>query len=306
MTLTSVMAPGPESARLATLRSYAVLDTGPEAAFDEIVRRAAGSFGAASAAIALVDADRCWFKARVGLDAPQMPRDASFCGYAVSSSGIFVVPDALLDDRFSRLPLAVGPGGFRFYAGAPLRAPDGQAIGTLCVLDRQPREPTKTQLATLADLAGRTMALLDARRPGPSREVPAAPVAIAPVAAGGVVLIVDDEESVRAFTAAVMQHLGHEVFVAANGADALAQIAELHGRVRLVITDLNMPVMGGLDLVRALRRQPAPPAVVAMSGNFDPKIRAWLQAEGVTSMLGKPFSMDELELALLHTLAGRP
>jgi CheY-like chemotaxis protein len=295
------MAPGPERARLATLRSYAVLDTEPETAYDSIVRQAAESFGAPAAAITLVDADRCWFKARLGLQIPQAARDLSFCGHAVASSGTLVVPDALKDDRFKHLPLVTGPGGYRFYAGATLRAPDGSSIGTLCVLDRLPREPTARQLATLGELAGRVMTLFEARR---EALTPVAPVAIAPARAGGLVLVVDDEDSVRAFTAEVLKHLGYEVFSAANGAEALVRIAELRGRVRLVVTDLSMPIMGGLDLVRALRRQPQPPAVVVMSGHFDHQNRTLLRAEGVACMLGKPFSVDELQLALLHAQAG--
>lgn len=298
MAITSVMGTGPEGARLATLRSYAVLDTQPEPAFDGLVRLAAESLGTSSAAITLVDADRCWFKASFGLDATQVPRDTSFCGHAFVSSGTFVVPDALADDRFKRLPIVTGSAGFRFYAGAPLRAPDGNSLGTLCVLDRLPREPTKGQLAVLGELAGRAMSLLEARR----ENLTAAPTP-GPEAAAGLILVVDDEEPVRAFTAEVLRHLGHEVFTAANGADALVRLAELRGRVRLVLTDLTMPVMSGLDLVRALRRQPTPPALIVMSGNFDRQIRAQLQAEGVTCLLGKPFSVDELELALLNARA---
>jgi CheY-like chemotaxis protein len=299
MTFTSVMGTGPESARLATLRSYAVLDSGPEPAFDVLVRIAAESFGASSAAITLVDADRCWFKARVGLDAPQTPRDVSFCGHAFASSATFVVPDALADERFRQLPLVTGA-GFRFYAGAPLRASDGHALGTLCVLDRNPCEPDRRQLAVLRALADQVMMLLEARRMKPGHTYPMVPTAMP---AGGIVLVVDDEASVRSFTAEVMKHLGYEPMVAGNGAEALVRIAELGGRVRIVVTDISMPIMGGVDLVRALRRQPDPPAIVAMSGNFTGDTRGQLRAEGVTSMLGKPFSMDDLRLALMQAQA---
>jgi CheY-like chemotaxis protein len=302
MTLTSVMASGAERARLATLRSYAILDTSSESEFDAIVGQAAKIFGATTAAITLVDESRCWFKARLGLDAIQTPRDFSFCGQAFGSSGTFVVPDALKDARFKNLPLVTGTAGFRFYVGAPLRAPDGNSIGTLCVLDRAPNEPTAGQLARLGELAGEVMALLEARR---DAATPAPPISVAPDLSDNLVLVADDEESVREFTSAVLKHLGYQVFSVANGADALVRIAELRGRVRLVVTDLSMPVMGGLDLVRALRRQPHPPAVVVMSGHFDQQNRTALKAEGVVCMLGKPFSMDELQLALLQAQAAR-
>jgi two-component system cell cycle sensor histidine kinase/response regulator CckA len=134
--------------------------------------------------------------------------------------------------------------------------------------------------------------------------LPVAPVAVAPTTQlENLVLVVDDEDSVRAFTAEVLKYLGHQVVTASNGADALVRMAELRGRVGLVVTDLSMPVMGGLDLVRALRRQPRQPAVVVMSGHFDPANRNLLQAEGVACMLGKPFSVDELQLALHQALA---
>jgi CheY-like chemotaxis protein len=294
------MASDPENARLSTLRSYSVLDTSAEPAFDGLVRLAAEIFGAPTAAMTLVDADRCWFKAKVGLDAPQLPRDVSFCGHAFASSGIFVVPDAMKDNRFKDLPIVAGGAGFRFYAGAPLRAPDGHSLGTLCVLDRIPCDPTPQQLSILSELAARVMSLLEDRREVAAPDIPVAPVSIAPAGSDNLVLVVDDEDSVRAFTAEVLKHLGHAVFSAANGADALVRIAELRGRVRLVVTDLSMPVMGGLELVRALRKQPNPPAIVAMSGHFNQEYRAQLRAAGVTCMLGKPFSVDELKLAILN------
>ena len=304
MTPTSVMATDQESARLATLQSYAVLDTAPEVAFDDLVRLAVEIFGAEGGAITLVDADRCWFKAKVGLDAPQIPRDISFCGFAFTSSGVMVVPDASRDDRFRHLPLVAGPAGFRFYAGAPLRAPNGHSIGTLCVLDRRPRDPTPAQVAKLGRLAEVAMSLLDARR---QQAAPAAPVAMGPGPenADALALVVEDDPAVQNFTAAALRHLGHEVFAVSNGADALLRLAELRGRVRLVVTDLAMPIMNGLELVRALRRQPNPPRVVVMSGNFDPETRTQLQGEGVTSLLGKPFSLDEFKLALGHAQALR-
>jgi len=297
MTLTSVMATGPESERLATLHSYAVLDTAPEAAFDDLVRLAAEIFGASAGAITLVDAERCWFKARVGLDAPEVARNVSFCGYAFGSSGVFVVPDARRDARFQGLPLVSGPAGFRFYAGAPLRAANGFSIGTLCVLDRAPQEPRPEQVTRLGRLADVVMSALEARR---TRGLPAAPVAAPPLpeSRGAVALVVEDDPAVQKFATEVLRRLGHEVFAVSNGADALVRVAELRGRVRLVVTDVTMPIMGGVELVRALRCQPNPPRVVVMSGNFHPDIRAQLKSEGVTSLLGKPFSLDELKLAL--------
>ena len=292
-----------EGARLVTLRSFRVLDTPRESVFDAIARLAAEELSVSAAAITLVDTDRCWFKARVGFEADEMPRNASFCGRTFAEKGLVVVPDARADERFKDLPIVNGGSGFRFYAGAPLRASDGHSIGTLCVLDRIPRDPTPRQLDRLAELASRVMGLLHDRRAAAGSNAPVAPAVIAPTQAADIVLVVDDEDSVRAFTVEVLKHLGHKADSAANGADALVRVAELGGRVRLVVTDLSMPVMGGLELVRALRRMPQSPAVIVMSGHFNPDFRAALGAEGVRWMLGKPFSVDELKIALLQATA---
>lgn len=299
------MAQGPEGARLATLRSYDVLDTEPEFAYDEIVRRAADIFGAPMAAITLVDFDRCWFKARVGVDERQMVRDTSFCNFALHSRGMFVVPDALKDERFRHLPLVAGPAQVRFYVGAPLRAPDEHSLGTLCVLDQKPLSPTHEQLVRLGELADATMRLLEKRRDTAVRDRPVSPVSIAPRNGDDVTLVVDDQESVRAFASEALKHLGHVTFAAADGAEALVRVSELRGRVRLVITDLQMPVMGGVELVRALRRLPEPPAIVVMSGNFNDENRRQLLNEQVSCLLGKPFSIDELKLAIHHAQASQ-
>jgi CheY-like chemotaxis protein len=236
----------------------------------------------------------------VGIDGRQMERDSSFCGYAFSSKGMFVVPDALKDERFRDLPLVTGPAAVRFYVGAPLRAPDENSIGTLCVLDQNAMSPTHEQLVRLGELADAAMRLLEKRRDAATRNDPVAPAALTPPQGDDVTLVVEDQESVRAFTTEALKHLGHVAFSAQDGADAMVRISELRGRVRLVVTDLQMPIMGGLELVRSLKLLPKPPAVVVMSGNFTDDHRQQLLAEGVRCLLGKPFSMDELKLAVMH------
>ena len=153
-----------KTAGLAALQSYDVLDTLPEKDFNDIVRLAAHICGAPIALISLVDEDRQWFKAKVGLEAEQTSRAASFCAHAINRQGILTVPDAAQDDRFADNPLVTGSPHIRFYAGAPLLTPDGHALGTLCVIDHHARELTCEQQDALAVLSRHVMAQLELRR----------------------------------------------------------------------------------------------------------------------------------------------
>ena len=153
-----------ETSRQDALRACGVLDTLPEAQYDGIARLAAAICGTPIALVSLVDCDRQWFKARVGIGATQTPRASSFCDHALASPGLFLVPDALADARFRDNPLVTGDPNIRFYAGAPLTDPDGFALGALCVIDRVPRDLTAVQRDALATLAGQVAVLLEARR----------------------------------------------------------------------------------------------------------------------------------------------
>lgn len=159
--------PGPaanEPERLAALSAYQVLDSPSEASFEDLAKLAAHILEAPMALVSLLDADRQWFKARYGLDVPETPRSISFCGHVVESGTSLVVPDALEDPRFADNPLVVGPPDIRFYAGAPLRTPDGFVLGTLCVLDTVKKAPTTAQLEMLGLLAARVVDQLEARK----------------------------------------------------------------------------------------------------------------------------------------------
>ncbi|HBN14152.1 MAG: GGDEF domain-containing protein [Gammaproteobacteria bacterium] len=146
--------PADEKERLSQLRSLSILDTPPEERFDRVTRMARRLFGVPIALVSLVDENRQWFKSCFGLDATETGRDISFCGHAIVTSGTFVIEDATQDERFYDNPLVTGEPFIRFYAGHPLRTMSGQAMGTLCLIDREPRQFDDDDHAMLADLAG--------------------------------------------------------------------------------------------------------------------------------------------------------
>ncbi len=153
---------GHEAQRIEALRGYGILDTPPDEAFDDLVRLAARLTGTPMAMVSLLDSQRAWFKARVGLDVGEVPRDIAFCAHAVlQPDEPMIVPDATEDARFANHPLVIGPPRARFYAGFPLVTPDGHALGALCVLDREPRRLPCDQVEVLCALARQVMRLLE-------------------------------------------------------------------------------------------------------------------------------------------------
>src|SRR2546423_2320889 len=153
-----------ETTRLETLRRYKILDTAAETAFDDITRLAADICGTPISLISLIDGDRQWFKSKVGITLNETNRDIAFCGHAICEPDLFIVADALEDDRFFRNPLVTGDPNIRFYAGMPLVVENGQALGTLCVIDREPRELSEQQKDKLRALAASAVMLLEVRR----------------------------------------------------------------------------------------------------------------------------------------------
>ncbi|MGD0462744.1 MAG: HD domain-containing phosphohydrolase [Tepidisphaeraceae bacterium] len=156
-----------EERRLAALRHLNILDTPREKAFDDVAKLAAQLLAAPIALVSLIERDRQWFKACVGLNASETSREVSFCSHAIAQENldaVFVVPDAAQDPRFCDNPLVTGPPCIRLYAGAPLVTSDGQPVGSLCVIDIKPGQPTQNQLEALRVLAHSVMAQMELRQ----------------------------------------------------------------------------------------------------------------------------------------------
>lgn len=157
--------PANEAERQAALDAYGLETPHADPELDALVEEAAATFAVPTALISLIDHDRQWFPARVGMKAQSTPRSISFCGHAINHSEPFVVPDATADERFAGNPLVIDSEGIRFYAGAPLVTPEGHRIGTLCLIGRTPRARLDAdESSRLTALADRAIAILEKRR----------------------------------------------------------------------------------------------------------------------------------------------
>jgi diguanylate cyclase (GGDEF)-like protein len=156
--------PADELQRLRELERYGIVDSPSDEHFERIVELASLIFAVPITAISLVEQDRQWFLCNLGLEASETPREQAFCAHAIAADGVMVVPDATADPRFRSNPLVTSPPHIRFYAGAPLHSSEGHNLGTLCVIDRQPRQITALQERQLALLAQMVMHEIELRR----------------------------------------------------------------------------------------------------------------------------------------------
>jgi len=156
--------PADEEQRLRDLERHGVIGMASDEHFDRIVELASSIFQTPMSLISLVEKDRQWFLTHKGLDATETPRTMAFCAHAIAANGVLVVPDARDDERFRTNPLVIDEPHVRFYAGAPLRSPDGHNLGTLCVIDQRPRQPSSEQIHQLQLLAELVMREIELRR----------------------------------------------------------------------------------------------------------------------------------------------
>jgi diguanylate cyclase (GGDEF)-like protein len=163
-TMHSAPVPGNERERIRQLHALEILDTPSEQAYDDLATLAARICGTSTAFISLVDSDRQWFKAHIGTDVRETPRDVAFCAHAILRPGeLFVIEDALQDERFTDNPFVIEPPHLRFYAGAPLVTKTGEALGTICVVDTKPRHLDAGQREALAALSRQVVAQMELR-----------------------------------------------------------------------------------------------------------------------------------------------
>jgi GAF domain-containing protein len=153
-----------DAARVAALQKYAILDSEPEQAFDDLVLLASFISNTPIALISLVDENRQWFKSKMGVSVSETPREIAFCNSAIRQPDVFVVPDTLSDERFRNNPMVLSDPKIRFYAGAPLINEEGYALGTICVVDKTPREFSLGQQAALKALSRLVLAQMEFRR----------------------------------------------------------------------------------------------------------------------------------------------
>jgi hypothetical protein len=272
-----------EHARLASLYAYDILDTPAEPSFDALTRLAARVSDAPVSLITLIDARRQWFKSCHGLALTETGRDVSFCGHVVADERPLVVPDTLNDERFHDNPFVTSAPFVRFYAGAPLCAPSGHVLGTICVVDYVPRELTREQQELLELLAQQALALLELRRSeraAHSRrlalETLDKQVREAAASAEGGLASSDDAPASARSTHSLAAGIGHEInnpltYVLANVGLALEHVRTLAPEHARPLEELLVDVRSGAERIRAivqglqaLGRDARPPARVAV------------------------------------------
>jgi CheY-like chemotaxis protein len=293
--------PEGETSRLKSLTDLRILDTSPEQVFDDIVRLASLICDTPVAVITFIDEGRVWFKAKIGFEFDEIPRDDSFCAYAILQSDVLIVPDPLSDGKFASSFL-VKQIGIQFYAGIPLIADDVDPLGTLAVMDRVPHLITAEQSDSLRILARRTMCELELRRTretqSPHRRLHFAP----PSQRSVTILIVEDNDNLRNLLQRTLEGVGFSVFPAADGAEALRLCQQHDGTIELMVSDIVMPRLNGLQLaeqVRAARPETKFLFITSFADDF-PELRERIKCGAI--ILEKPFLPSEFLRKVEDTL----
>jgi CheY-like chemotaxis protein len=285
--------PEDEASRLESLADLRILNTAPEQVFDDLTRLAALICDTPIAVIDFVDEQRVWFKAKIGLELDDMSRDQSFSAHAILQSDLVIVPDPLADRRFAS-NLLVTDFGVRFYAGMPLIAAPGYAVGTLAAMDRIPHLLTADQIDSLKILARRIVHELELRR---TREIRSPQQGLHLTtdrkrAAG--ILLVEDNDNLRTLLQRTLEGNGFYVLSASDGAEALRLCQQHDGAISLTVSDIVMPRLKGLQMmehIRAVRPKMKFLFITGFADEFS-ELRELIMNGG--EVLEKPFLPSEL------------
>jgi len=293
--------PQDESSRLEALRSLRILETRPEQAFDDIVHLAAVICDTPIAKIGFVDQQRVWLKAKIGFEFDEIPRERSFSTHAILKSDILHVPDPIEDATF-RNNLLVTEIGIRFFAGVPLITSSHQALGALSVMDRLPHLLTTEQIDSLRILARRIMYELEHRS---TRETSARHQGIRLAATrlrSETILVVEDNDIMRDLLQRTLAGVGLSVLSASDGAEALGLCQQHVGTIDLVVSDIVMPRLNGIQLAENIRATRPETKFLFITGFGDQFPELGELVKSGASLLEKPFLPSELLRSVEDTL----
>jgi CheY-like chemotaxis protein len=280
-----------EAARLESLCNFPILDTAPEQIFDDFARLATLICDTPMAVVGFMDEKTVWFKAKIGLDMNQIPRDESLCAHVILQTDIVIIPNPSSEERFSSSPL-VTQAGIKFYAGIALIA-NHHVLGTLAVMDRIPHLLTAEQIDSLRILARRIASELEQRsrrESEPPRGLHRAPDS----RPSTTIMLVEDNAILRELLQRTLERAGFSVLAAADGAEALQLCRQHRGTFRLVVSDLAMPQLNGIELSERIKSGCPEAKFLFITGFADqfPELDAWLK--NGADILEKPFSPSEL------------
>ena len=284
--------PEDETSRIKSLTNLRILDTSPEQIFDDLARLAALICDTPIAVIDFVDEQRVWFKATIGLELDEMPREESFSAYAILQSNVLLVPDPLSDERFAN-GFMVTEMGVRFYAGIPLVSANNHAVGTLAVMDRIPHLLTEEQIDSLKILARRIVHELELRRTRDGQS-PQRLHLTSSLLRSACILLVEDNDNLRNLLQRTLEGSGYSVLSASDGAEALRLCDQHEGAIDLTVSDIVMPRLNGLQLkeqILAIRPGMRFLFITGFAEEF-PELRELIKNGG--DVLGKPFLPSEL------------
>jgi CheY-like chemotaxis protein len=285
--------PENERFRLEILAALRIVDTPPEQVFDDLVHLAALICDTPIAVIDFVDEQRVWFKAKVGLELEDIPREQSFSACAILQSDALIVPDPLADERFTN-DLLVTVIGIRFYAGIPLILVKGQAVGTLAAMDRIPHLITAEQIDSLTILARRIVHELELRRTGEVRSQQRRLHLVPSGQPSASILLIEDSDNLRNLLQRTLEGVGFSVISASEGAEGL-RLCQQHGcAINFTVSDIVRPELNGLEMMEQIRAVRPDMKFLFITGFADEFPELSELNKNLVDVLEKPFLPSEL------------